>query len=637
MLTNILRKNIWLFLSADILIIGACLYLSYALRFDFTIPDHYLNDLGYVFIILLFSKISSFLFFKLYKGMWRFTSISDLINVLKATFIASLFSISVILLVLGASSVPRTVLLIDYLLTTIGIAAVRASVRIYSTRFIVGNEKNKQKNKLTSKIKTRLLLLGAGSSGEKIIREVKENPSSTYRIIGLLDDDPSKIGTTIHSIPILGKIEDLHTISTSYDEILICIPTATNTQMRSIVTQCKVVGKPYRTIPTVYELIDKQISINTIREVSMADLLGRQEVNLDRSSISNYIYGKRVLVTGAGGSIGSELVKQCLGYSPDLLLLFDQSEHNLFNIDNYCKETRNSTGIHPILGDIRDKSMVNSVFNSFQPHVVLHAAAYKHVPMQENNPWEAVITNIQGTLNVMEACENNDVDRFVLVSTDKAVNPTNIMGATKRVSEILIQSKTKNSKVKYLGVRFGNVIGSSGSVIPTFQEQINNGGPITITDPNMKRYFMSIPEAAQLILQAGSIGENGEIYVLDMGKPVLVKEIAYELIRLSGLEPEVDISIEYIGLRPGEKMYEELMTSSESLVDTSHEKIMVLKDGVDHQWDYLLTEIDKIVQSAKSYDSDLIKNKLKEFIPEYHPSEESKIFNLSPSGKVELH
>ena len=636
-MTNILRKNIWLFLSADIFIIGLSLYLSYALRFDFAIPDYYLNDLGYVFIILLFSKISSFLFFKLYKGMWRFTSISDLINVLKATFIASLFSISVILLVLGPSSVPRTVLLIDYLLTTIGIAAVRASVRIYSTRFIVGNGKNKQKNKLTSKIKTRLLLLGAGSSGEKIIREVKENPSSTYRIIGLLDDDPSKIGTTIHSIPILGKIEDLHTISTSYDEILICIPTATNTQMRSIVTQCKVVGKPYRTIPTVYELIDKQISINTIREVSMADLLGRQEVNLDRSSISNYIYGKRVLVTGAGGSIGSELVKQCLGYSPDLLLLFDQSEHNLFNIDNYCKEIRNSTGIHPILGDIRDKSMVNSVFNSFQPHVVLHAAAYKHVPMQENNPWEAVITNIQGTLNVMEACENNDVDRFVLVSTDKAVNPTNIMGATKRVSEILIQSKTKNSKVKYLGVRFGNVIGSSGSVIPTFQEQINNGGPITITDPNMKRYFMSIPEAAQLILQAGSIGENGEIYVLDMGKPVLVKEIAYELIRLSGLEPEVDISIEYIGLRPGEKMYEELMTSSESLVDTSHEKIMVLKDGVDHQWDYLLTEIDKIVQSAKSYDSDLIKNKLKEFIPEYHPSEESKIFNLSPSGKVELH
>ena len=636
-MTNILRKNIWLFLSTDIFIIGLSLYLSYALRFDFAIPSHYFNDLGYVFIILLFSKISSFLFFKLYQGMWRFTSISDLINVLKSTFIASLFSISVILLVLGSNAVPRTVLLIDYILTTIGIAAVRASVRIYSTKFVVGNGRNKQKNKSTSKIKTRLLLLGAGSSGEKIIREVKENPSSTYRIVGLLDDDPSKISTTIHSIPILGKIEDLHTISMSYDEILICIPTATNTQMRSIVTQCKVVGKPYRTIPTVYELIDKQISINTIREVSMADLLGRQEVNLDRSSISNYIYGKRVLVTGAGGSIGSELVKQCLGYSPDLLLLFDQSEHNLFNIDNYCKEIRNSTGIHPILGDIRDKSMVNSVFNSFQPHVVLHAAAYKHVPMQENNPWEAVITNIQGTLNVMESCENNDVDRFVLVSTDKAVNPTNIMGATKRVSEILIQSKTKNSKVKYLGVRFGNVIGSSGSVIPTFQKQINNGGPITITDPNMKRYFMSIPEAAQLILQAGSIGENGEIYVLDMGKPVLVKEIAYELIRLSGLEPEVDISIEYIGLRPGEKMYEELMTSSESLVDTSHEKIMVLKDGVDHQWDYLLTEIDKIVLSARSYDSDLIKNKLKEFIPEYHPSEESKIFNLSPSGKVELH
>lgn len=632
-MTGVLRKNIWLFVSIDILVICASLYLSYALRFDFVIPAQYFNDIQYVLIILLFSKISTFLFFNLYKGMWRFTSISDLINVVKSSSVASLFSLAVIVLVLHQNAAPISVLLIDFLLTTVGIAGTRASVRIYGTKF---SRRHKVKNNFPSKIKTRLLLLGAGSSGEKIIREVKENPSSNYKIIGLLDDDPNKINSTIHGIPVLGKIEALHTILIPFDEILICAPTATSIEMRSIVNQCKVTGKPYRTIPTVYELIDKQISIKTIREVSMTDLLGRQEVHLDRSRISNYIYGKRVLVTGAGGSIGSELVKQCLGYNPDLLILFDQSEHNLFKIDNLCKEVSDNVGIQPILGDIRDRHMVNSVFNSFQPQVVLHAAAYKHVPMQENNPWEAVITNVYGTSNVIEACENSHVERFVLVSTDKAVNPTNIMGATKRVVEILIQSKSKNSNVKYMAVRFGNVIGSSGSVIPTFQEQINKGGPITITDPLMKRYFMSIPEAAQLILQAGSIGEGGEIFVLDMGEPVLVKDIAYELIKLSGLEPEVDILIKYIGLRPGEKMFEELVISGENIVDTSHEKIMVLKNGIDHSWDHVLSKIEEITQSAKSYDSNIIKNKLKEFVPEYQPSEKDEILRLSSSGRIVL-
>ena len=632
-MTGILKKNIWLFISIDVLVICLSLFLSYALRFDFIIPAQYFVEIKYVLIILLFSKISTFLFFNLYKGMWRFTSIADLINVVKSSFVASLFAIAVIVLVLDPNVAPRSVLLIDFLLTTVGIASTRASVRVFGTKFL---HRDIIKNKNSSRIKTKLLLLGAGSSSEKIIREIKENPSSHFQIIGLLDDDSNKVNSTIHGVPVLGKIADLHTIQAPYDEILICAPTATSTEMRSIVNQCKVVGKPYRTIPTVYELIDKQVSIKTIRDVSMADLLGRQEVHLDRSRISNYIYGKRVLVTGAGGSIGSELVKQCLGYNPDLLVLFDQSEHNLFNIDNICQELSNNVGIHPILGDIRDKNMVNSVFNSFQPHVVLHAAAYKHVPMQENNPWEAVITNVHGTSNVIEACEQNNVERFVLVSTDKAVNPTNIMGATKRVVEILIQSKNKNSNVKYMAVRFGNVIGSSGSVIPTFQEQINKGGPITITDPGMKRYFMSIPEAAQLILQAGSIGEGGEIFVLDMGEPVLVKDIAFELIKLSGLEPELDIQIKYIGLRPGEKMFEELVISGENIVDTSHDKIMVLKNGVDHSWNHVLAKIEEITQSAKSYDSNIIKNKLKEFVPEYEPSVQEETLKLSSSGRVVL-
>ena len=632
-MVSVLRKNIWLFLIIDLSIIATSLLLSYALRFDFIIPNQYLKEFQYLFIILTFSKISTFLVFNLYKGMWRFTSITDLINVVKATSVASLFAMAVILLVLEPHVIPRSVLLIDYILTTSGVAVARASVRIFSSRF---SEIKKRKFKLPVNIKTRLILLGAGSTGEKIIREVKENPSSKYEIIGLLDDDSNKIHSTIHGVPVLGKIDELHSTPVPFDEILICIPTASSLEMRSIINHCKIVKKPYRTIPTVFELIDKKVSINMIRDVSMADLLGRAEIHLDRSKISDYLYGKRVLITGAGGSIGSELVKQCLGYNPDLIVLFDQSEHNLFKIENYCKEVNTSIGIQPILGDIRDRSIVNSMFNSFQPQVVLHAAAYKHVPMQENNPWEAVVTNIQGTLNVMEACEDRSVENFVLVSTDKAVNPTNIMGATKRIAEILIQSKSKKSKVSYMAVRFGNVIGSSGSVIPTFQKQIKNGGPITITDPKMKRYFMSIPEAAQLILQAGSIGVGGEIFVLDMGEPVYVRDIAYELIKLSGLEPEEDIAVEYIGLRPGEKMFEELVISGEKIVDTSHEKIMVLKNSEGRNWELLLLNIEEIVQSAKSFDSNLIKEKLKKFVPEYTPSKENEIFKVLSTGKVEF-
>ena len=311
--------------------------------------------------------------------------------------------------------------------------------------------------------------------------------------------------------------------------------------------------------------MDGKVSLSNVREVSMVDLLGRKEVQLDHSSISKYIYGKRVLVTGAGGSIGSELVRNCMTFDPDLLILFDQSEHNLFKIEKECESSDYPIAFQSILGDIRDKPLLHRLFSSFKPDVVFHAAAYKHVPMQEKHPWEAVLTNIQGTLNLIDSAEDYSVDRFVLVSTDKAVNPSNIMGATKHIAEKLIHTKSIDSNVNYMAVRFGNVIGSSGSVIPTFQDQIKKGGPITITDPNMQRYFMSISEAAQLILQAGALGKGGEIYVLDMGDPVNIKDIAYELIRLSGLEPEKDISIDYIGSRPGEKMYEELLISGSEI------------------------------------------------------------------------
>ena len=618
---SVLRKNIWALLLVDSLVIVLSIVGSYLLRFDFSIPQSMFQNIFYILGILLFSKISVNIVFKVYSGLWRYTSVRDLINIIKASSAGTVLSAALSLMVLGFVAIPRSIFIIDYILSTIGFISSRAVVRIYSNRFLSIRNKSNQVN---SQNKTKILLLGAGWSAEKIVRNILEMPSSPYKLVGLLDDDDSKLNTTIHGVPILGKIETIHTFNIPFDEIIICTPNASSSSMRRIVDHCKVVKKPYRTIPTMSELIDKKITLNAVRDVSIMDLLGRQEVNLNRSEISKYIYGKKVLVTGAGGSIGSELVKQCLGFDPGLLLLFDQSENNLFHVENMCKKYDNNIGVHPILGDIRDKGMLNTVFSSFRPDVVLHAAAYKHVPMQEQNPWEAVQTNIQGTINLVECSEMFNVERFVLVSTDKAVNPTNVMGASKRVAEQVIQARSIDTRVKYMAVRFGNVIGSSGSVIPTFQEQIKNGGPLTITDPNIKRYFMSIPEAAQLILQAGSIGKGGEIFVLDMGEPVLIKDIAVELIKLSGMTPEVDIPIEYIGLRPGEKMFEELIIKGENINESPHEKIMILKKEIKNGWNQTLAESEKVVKSSKSFNSDLIKKALNKIVPEYVPAEQEK-------------
>ncbi len=631
---SILRKNIWVLLLVDFAVICASLVGSYLLRFDFSVPEHLLPNAYYFLAVLVFSKLSVNIVFKVYSGLWRYTSVRDLLNIIKASSAGTVFSAALCLMTLGFFAIPRSIFIIDYILSTVGFIASRAVVRIYSNKIISMKSKNHQVSKQN---KTKLLLLGAGWSGEKIVRDILEYPSSPYKIIGLLDDDESKSNTTIHGIPIFGKIEMIHTFNIPYDEIIICMPGATSSTMRQIVDHCKATKKPYRTIPTMSELIDKKVSLNAVREVSILDLLGRQEVNLNRSEISKYIYGKKVLVTGAGGSIGSELVKQCLGFDPDLLILFDQSENNLFHVENMCLTFNNNVGIQPILGDIRDKNILSSVFSSFRPDVVLHAAAYKHVPMQEQNPWEAVQTNVQGTIHLIECCEAHGVERFVFVSTDKAVNPTNVMGATKRVAEQVIQARSVDTKVKYMAVRFGNVIGSSGSVIPTFQEQINNGGPLTITDPNIKRYFMSIPEAAQLILQAGSFGNGGEIFVLDMGEPILIKDIAIELIKLSGLTPEVDIPIEYIGLRPGEKMFEELISSGENITDSPHEKIMVLKNEMNEGWNQTLAKAETVVNISKSYDSNSIRSLLAELVPEYRPvntNENSFDFTKKKNQKI---
>ena len=610
-------RNIFAFFLVDICLVLGALFIAFLLRFDFSVPENIIENLFTYIPVILFAKLTSFFIFGLYRGMWRYTSISDFISIVQASSFGSLLSLAIFALLYGLSGFPKTVLFIDYALCTIFLGASRASIRIYFSN--ISEDQTIIGRNTPMKSRKKLIMIGAGGSAERIIREIRDNRGMKFVVVGILDDDTSKTGATIHSVPILGSIDELPNFNIPFDEIIICLPTATNVEMRRIIAICKSVGKPYRTLPAYSELIDGKVSMKSVREVSMVDLLGRKEVQLDRSSISQYIYGKRVLVTGAGGSIGSELVRNCLTFDPDLLILLDQSEHNLFKIEKECEQSKHPVSFQPILGDIRDKTLLHRVFSSFNPDVVFHAAAYKHVPMQENHPWEAILTNIQGTLNLIDAAEDYNVNRFVLVSTDKAVNPTNIMGATKRVAEKLIQSKSIDSNVKFMAVRFGNVIGSSGSVIPTFQEQIRNGGPITITNPNMQRYFMSISEAAQLILQAGAMGAGGEIYVLDMGKPVNIQNIAYELIRLSGLEPETDIEIEYIGMRPGEKMYEELQTHEENIVDTGHDKILVLKNGQGNNWNKLLDDVSEIVDSAKYYDYKRVTQELKKFIPEYVP------------------
>ena len=390
--------------------------------------------------------------------------------------------------------------------------------------------------------------------------------------------------------------------------------------MRRIVDSCKKTGKRYRTVPALHEIIGGEISLALIRDVSYSDLLGREEIKLDMNSIEKIIKGKRVLITGAGGSIGSELVKQCLSFEPAEIICLDTSEESIYKLDQFFSKNQTKTILKTVLASVNLKNECEKVFSENQPHIVFHAAAYKHVPIQELHPWTAVNTNIGGTLNIVELSDKYSVDKFVLVSTDKAVNPVNVMGATKRASEKLIQSYNATSKTTFMAVRFGNVLGSSGSAIPTFQKQINEGGPVTVTHPEMTRYFMSIQEASQLILQCGALGRDGEIFLLEMGKPIRIVQMVQDLIRLSGFEPDIDMPIVFTGLRPGEKLYEELQLLNEQKVSTSHRKIMILQDRQPHiPWTIFKASMDKVLFAAQKLNSEEIQLLLAQIIPTYSP------------------
>ena len=625
----------------DACLVTASYLVSYLLRFEGKIPYQEWVNLKSIIPYILAFKLFIFYFFSLYKGMWRYTSLFDLFNVLKATLTSSAFIILAILFIYRFQGFPRSIFIIDGILTFIFIGGLRVTVRILLSEQDKGFHPLRQvlqfrSEKKSAKPMKRLLIIGAGDAGEQMLREIRQNPRHNYEVVGFLDDDPPKRGMKIHGVPVLGPVPKIHKMAydDEMDEILIAVPSATAKQMRRILLACEPTGLKTRTTPGIGELIDGRVSFKMVREVSFEDLLGREPVNLDTESIGNYLTDEVVLISGAGGSIGSELCRQITSFSPKNLILLDKTENSLFHLEMEFRQRFPEALITPVLGDVKYKTSLIKLFELYRPQVVFHAAAYKHVPVVELNPWEAVYNNVNGTKNIAEISHQFGVERFIMVSTDKAVRPSSVMGATKRVAEMITTCYSSSNETRFACVRFGNVIGSEGSVIHLFRKQIERYGPVTVTHPEITRYFMTIPESAKLILQAGALGEGGEIFILDMGTPIKIVDMARDLIRKSGFKPDVDIEIKFIGLRPGEKLHEELITEGEGIVRTLHEKIFVLKgDSCDFEW--LDQKIGELVKLAHEQDALGIKSKLREIVPEYQPFDMNNSQNQSQPAHLD--
>ena len=632
MYLQIKNPKLYLMIFSDALIFTASIIVSYLFRFELSLSPIYIQQIKAVLLWIVPLKILVFLFIGAYRGMWRYTSIRDFWLLARACLLSTLLILAVILYMSGFKGYSRAIFILDGVLTFLLVGGKLMAIRSYFAGF--GNPTIKEDlfPKITYK---NVLIIGAGSAGEKILREIFENNQLRYKVVGFIDDDPQKNGRSIHGVPVLGNLGKITAILEKEDvkEILIAIPSANGDQIRNIVEACKDCNVSYKILPGMGELIGGSVSVKVLRDISYEDLLGRSPVHLDIKGIRNYLDGKTVLITGCGGSIGTELCRQVIKYQPRNLILLDASELNLFNIqmelqnENYCHHCE------AILGQVQDETLINNIFEKYKPQVVFHAAAYKHVPMLEKNPWQAVFNNVLGSRMAMEMSIKHHVERFVLVSTDKAVRPTNVMGASKRVTELIMQCQQGNG-TRLMAVRFGNVVGSSGSVIPLFRRQIEQGGPVTVTHPEVNRFFMTIPEASQMILQAGAMGEGGEVFILRMGTPVKIADMARDLIRLSGKEPDVDIKIVFTGLRNGEKLYEELITIGEDILPTHHEKVMVLRSNIFFNGainsqaarEHLYRELDDLVKIAERHDAKGIKIKLKEIVPEYTPQENEAVF-----------
>ena len=625
------NPKFYLIIFSDAFFFIIALVAAYLFRFEFSLASANIKQIQNLIIWVVPLKLIIFLSSGLYRGMWRYTSIRDFWLLARTSLLATLIIISIILYLNRFEGYSRAVFIVDGFLTFLFTGGARVIIRSYYAVYV--NPKISQSPLLKINLK-KVLIVGAGDAGEKILREILENYRLYYQVVGFIDDDPEKKGRSIHGVRVLGNVKKIVKILGKKDvqEILIAIPSATGNQIRSIVEACRNCNVSYKVLPGIGELIDGSVSIKMLRDINYEDLLGRSPINLDIQGIHHYLDGKNVLITGCGGSIGSELCRQVIKFKPRSLILFDVSELNLFNIQMEMKNSRSSGVYEAVLGNVQDKNLMNDVFQKYKPQVVFHAAAYKHVPMQEKNPWEAVFNNIIGSLVAMDVSIKNHVESFVLVSTDKAVRPVNVMGASKRVTELIMQSMQSND-TRLTAVRFGNVVGSSGSVIPIFRRQIEQGGPVTVTHPEVSRYFMTISESSQLILQAAAMGEGGEVFILKMGTPVKIVDMARDLIRLSGKDPDIDIEIIYTGLREGEKLYEELITEGEDILPTRHEKIMVLRpNGHTHRLNYpqgmrqkLDEDIEELVKYSLSHNAGAIKKKLQEIVPEYTPQKNESV------------
>lgn len=566
--------------------------LAFRLRFDGALPDWAAIAFWQTLPWLVAIRAFTFIPLRLYEGLWRYTSVADVRAVIGGVVTSSILFYAFVRSPLGPPSYPRGVFVIDAIVLTFALIGVRL-VRRMSIEFARGGGK-------------RVLIFGAGDAGELIVRDMRNDPRGAYQPIGFIDDDQSKVGLRIHRVPVLGTRNDLHAIVDRYhpDDILLAVPHADAEVVRSIVRSLEAFQIPIKTLPHLRDLIDGKVEVSQIRKLALEDLLARPAVGLDIRPVERLIAGRRVMVTGAGGSIGSELCRQIARLRPASIVMLDHYENTLHAISVELVEKKLSIGLHPVIADITDEQRLDGVFREYQPEIVFHAAAHKHVPLMEGNPCEAIKNNVRGTRLLVQAADTHGVDRFVMISTDKAVNPTSVMGASKRVAELIVQTQASGSGTSFSIVRFGNVLGSNGSVIPHFMDQISRGGPVTVTHPEMRRFFMLIPEAVQLVLHAASQADSGATYVLEMGEQVKVIDMARDMIRLSGLVPGEDVRIEIVGLRPGEKLYEELVGPDEEAAPSRVDKVLRVRSRTapDHGLADAVCRLEAAALAAKTDD-----------------------------------
>ena len=603
----VLRHRRILVVTFDLGLIVLANYAAFWLRFDghISVSDYQLftDMLPWLLVI----RGASFMLFSLNEGLWRYVSIWDVKKIFIGVMLGTLAFYSIVYWGIGETSYPRSVFVIDSILLIGFLVGLRLVVRLFRERKVLSQMK-------------RVLIIGAGDVGAKIVREMQTQPSCSYAPVGFIDDDPSKWGKRIHGVKVLGSRQNLHGILSSFDpeEVLVALPSANSAVVREIMTTLEPFKLPIKTLPNLEDILDGKISINQIRPLSITDLLQRPAVDLTPERVSRLIEGKRILITGAGGSIGSELCRQISELKPKSLILYERHENSLYTIGSELADKGQSSLVYLALGDITDAQRLEDTMKAYQPDIIFHAAAHKHVPMMEENPGEAVKNNLLGTQMVAAAAVQNNVKYFVLISTDKAVNPSSVMGATKRGAELVIQAMAQQSATCFLTVRFGNVLGSNGSVVPRFQNQIKAGGPVTVTHPEVRRYFMSIPEAVGLVLQAATLGERGAIYLLEMGEQIKLVDLARNLIRLSGHLPEKEIAIEFVGLRPGEKLKEELIGSGELTVPSAFDKILKVKSEASCNNSFLL-KVQEIAQADIFNNPQLVIERLQQLVPAFLP------------------